>query len=235
MNKKCFYHVILCISFFNIVHAQSSSRSLSAGISAGLGIPVFNAVFRDYWNKGGNVGLEFQLYLSSRIAFCPRVCYHRFELNQNRIQDDLGSSVAESGGQIHFKHGRRDAWETGASFQLYLSQPEDVVDFYLTFGGSYCAVLYDDVQGVFEKDDQKFIEILRDKVSFHGYGPQGGFGLEYWLNQRLCVFGEAQLHFLIASLAANRPENDDEIEYVFYYDSKYMAFISVLWGIRFDF
>jgi len=232
MKTKPFYPLVCVIFLVQMIQAQPASRSITTGAGAGTGIPVFNSAFRDYWNSDGNVALELQFYASNKIAFCPRVCCHLFGLNQNRFQEDFGSSVYESGGDIYFEHGRHMAIEAGAAFQIYFSQPEDAVHFYLTLGGSYCSVQYEEVHGIFEKAEQKYAETVRDKVSFHGYGPQSGFGLEFWMNRRLCLFSEARFHFLFTTLSPNKPDNDDEIEFVFYYDSKYLAFISLLWGLR---
>lgn len=234
INQKRYFFVVLLAAAFQTIEAQPSSRSVTLGASGGLGIPIFNAAFRNYWNNSSSAGLESQLYLGGKVAFCPRVCYHRFGLDHERFQDDFGSAVVKSGGSLHFKRSHRNAWEMGAAFQIFFSEPQDAVDFYILMGGSYCALTYESVRGVFEKAGDAFDETLREKVTFQGYGPQAGFGLEFWMNQRLCLFSEARFHFLFTSLSPNRPGNDDEIEYVFFYDSRYLSFISILWGIRID-
>ena len=230
MRKRFFILIAVLISVLACVQAQPLKRSVTVGVFGGLDIPVFNTTFRDYWNNGSNLGLESQIHLSDKITLCPRIAYHRFGLNQDRLFDKFGSAVHESGGRIVFHKGQRSLWELALQLQFYLSQPEDMVGFYLTLGGSYNALFYETAEGAFEKSDQEYFEILREKVTFQGYGPHAGFGLDYWMASWFSVYSEARFHFLKTTLTPFRPVNDHEVEFVFYHDSNKLAYISVLWG-----
>jgi hypothetical protein len=215
----------------SMIYAQPQSRSFTLGFNGGMAIPLYNESFRNYWGYAGSLGFDAQFFLSNHFSITPRIDYYNFQVNPDQLEESFGNNISESGGTLTYQKSQRRFLGAGFNLQFFISRPTDIVGFYFTLGGSYCLILYEPVEGLFEKDKRQFVEILRDRGLFHSGGPQGGFGLEFWLHPRFCITTEAQACYLLTDIPP-RDGTKGDIESVFLHDTRETVFISVLWGMR---
>ena len=225
------YSLLIMVTACSLVYGQPLNRSFTIGLNGGMAIPLYNESFRDYWRYAGGLGFDAQFFLSDLFSITPRIGYFNFRVNQDQLEETFGNSGSESGGTLSYQKSQRRFLSAGVNLQLFISRPSDIVGFYFTLGGSYCLILYEPAEGLFEKNDSRFVELLRDRETFHSGGAQGGFGLEFWLHTRFCVTAEVQFCFLITDITP-RDGTRGDIESVFLHDTKETAFLSVLWGMR---
>jgi hypothetical protein len=227
------FRIMLCLLFttLSMIHAQPQTRSFTMGFNGGMAIPLYNESFRDYWRYAGSLGFEAQFFLSDHFSIAPRINYYNFRVNPDQLEESFGNDVSESGGTLSYQKSQRRFLIAGFNLQLFISRPSDIVGFYFAVGGSYCLILYESVEGLFEKDESQFTEILRDRETFQSGGANGGFGLEFWLHSRFCITTEVQLCCLLTNIPP-RGATKGDIESIFLHDTKETGFISVLWGMR---
>ena len=214
-----------------MVYGQPRNRSFTLGLNGGMAIPLYNESFRDYWRYAGSLGVDAQFFLSDLFSVTPRIGYYNFKINQDQLEETFGKNSSESGGTLSYQKSQRRFLSAGVNLQLFISHPTDIVGFYFTLGGSYCLILYEPAEGLFEKNDSRFVEILRNRKTYHSTGAQAGFGLEFWLHPRFCVTTEAQVFYLLTNIPPREGTRGD-IESVFLHDTRETAFLSVLWGMR---
>ncbi|MBN1781602.1 hypothetical protein JW948_10785 [bacterium] len=222
--------LVLCMS----VPAQPGSRTMTLGMGAGTVTPLFNAAFRDYWRNAGNYDMQLQFHVSGRIALVPRFAFHVFQLNQDRIETEMGSMTEASGGELSLNKGQRDAMDLGLEMMIFFTRPDNQVGFYMTMGGSGYWFHYRKTKGYFKKAETSFTEILREEESFYGAGPHGGFGLDLWFNQKICFSSEIQMHAVWTTLAPS-DQASGRIERILLRDSSKTAFLSFYWGMKYNF
>lgn len=235
--RNLFRNTVCCIAAILLVQGTARSQTtyhrFSVSLGLGTEVPMFNESFRVYWRNAGLYAVNSQVRLSREVVFSVRINLHRFQFNQDQLEEDFKSSSPGSGGQLTLERGQRNTLECGASLMFYLTRPTDPVGFYFPFGGSYYFFRYEPVRAVFEKGDETIDYTLRKKVNFHGYGPHGGFGLDFTISDLFYFFTEARLHYLFISLAPDHGKIG-KVERVIFDDSKNILFISVLWGLRVD-
>jgi hypothetical protein len=232
--KTFLVFLLFLFATFSMTYGQPQSRSFTIGLNGGMAIPLFNESFRDYWRNAGSLGIDTQFFLSSKFSIAPRIGYYNFPLNLDQLDESFGKDGSESGGTLSYQKSQRRFLSLGFDLQLFISRPTDIVGFYFTLGGSYSWILYEPAEGLFEKNEKQFVEILREKEMFYGAGPNSGFGLEFWLHPRFSIIAEAQLHYLLTNIP-HRSGTKVDIESVFLHDTVETIFISVLWGTRIQF
>jgi len=211
--------LVIALIPLGTLFAQRTAGSWTAGAFVGTGMPMSPEFFKDYWKSGGiGFGGEFIMNLSEKISLGGRYQHINFPLDEDEMMSGMpipaGATVSIEGGNI-----KVDA--ISANIFAYLTQPDAMLGFYITGGGSYYLLSAGDLELSMEYQGQTFTETQEIDEMDNKFGINGGAGIEIGAGGTFNIFAEGRYNYLFGKEEGPPDTEDGNI-----------SFLSFVGGVR---